>query len=72
MLGQSIEQASRRVIPVSRTSGHKITALREWADGKAWDANKPYDSEDGIYRRQDVASNAPSITGTRKVARPVG
>lgn len=43
-LGVSVKEASEYVVPVSVTAGEKITALREWAKGRAVSA-----TEQGVY-----------------------
>ncbi len=60
LLGISLKEASEMVVPVARTAGAQIANLREWADGKALDANRR-----GIYSRQP-AGNMPVATSTRR------
>lgn len=60
LLGISLVEASKMVVPVARTAGAQIANLREWADGKALDANRR-----GIYSRQPV-SNIPVASSTRR------
>lgn len=58
LLGISLEEASNMVVPVSKTASGQIANLREWADGRALDANRS-----GIYRRQQ----APVVSGGRRI-----
>lgn len=39
LLGETIEQAAKRVIPIARTASKSIADLREWAVANALDAN---------------------------------
>lgn len=43
-----LHEASKYIVPVAKTSGEKIEALREWASGKCLSSTKK-----GIYRREE-------------------
>lgn len=64
LLDVPLNEAAMNVVPVSRTAGDKIAALRQWADGRCLDANKP-----GIFTRTDVASTVQT-TARRNITRP--
>jgi len=54
----TLEEASRYVVPVAVTAPEKVTALRQWADGRCLDA-----AVGGVYR-----TNKPVLSNkTRKV-----
>ena len=46
MLGVSLGEAAKYVVPVSRTAGTQIEGLRTWADGRCLSA-----SDAGVYRK---------------------
>lgn len=62
MLGITLAESAENVVPVSQTAGGSIAELREWADGRALDANKP-----GRYRRAEGIGG--KATGQRRVVR---
>lgn len=60
-LGLSLEEASRYVVPVAKSMGEQITALREQANGRYISA-----SVSGVYELAEQ-SNKPAPRGTRKL-----
>ncbi len=62
LLDVPLGEAAMNVVPVSRTAGDRIAALRAWADGRCLDASKP-----GIFTRTDVGSSSPA---RRNLVRP--
>lgn len=63
LLGISIEEASEMVVPVAKTASSQIANLRDWADGRALDANR-----NGIYRHHNNVAKAPVATGRRTLS----
>lgn len=47
LLGVTLAEAARQVIPIAVSSEEKVEALRAWAEGRALDASEP-----GVYRQQ--------------------
>lgn len=62
LLGVSLLEASRNVVPVAVTAAESVERLRGWASGRCLNADSP-----GIYRRSAVGE---SPARTRRVARP--
>lgn len=52
LLGVTLEEAGSYVVPVSRTAGEKVTALREWATGRCIDATRG-----GVYHHNKTGAN---------------
>ncbi len=71
LLGTTLAEASRNVVPVTITAAEQITALRRWAHNRVLDANRP-----GPYLDPaTAAAKAPSgqaPSGRRKINRPTG
>jgi hypothetical protein len=61
LLGVSLDEAAKNVVPVAVTAADKVTALREWASGRCLNA-----SVTGIYHHQ---ATKPATNGRRAITR---
>jgi hypothetical protein len=61
LLGISLMDAARNVVPVAVTAGERLERLRNWADGRCLSAQQP-----GIYR---ATTEKPGSGSRRKVDR---
>ncbi len=62
-LGESLEQASRRVVPVAVTAADRVEALREWASGRVLSART------GEKYRKDEASQQGAGAKVRTITK---
>ena len=60
LLGVSLVEAAKNVVPVARTSAESVERLRTWASGRCLSANEP-----GIYQR----TTGVAVKPTRRVRR---
>lgn len=60
LLGVSLVEAAKNVVPVARTSAESVERLRTWASGRCLSANEP-----GIYQR----TTGIAVKPTRRVKR---
>ncbi len=56
LLGVSLVEAARNVVPVSRTASEAVERLRDWATGRCLAADRP-----GIFSRPANPKNARSV-----------
>jgi hypothetical protein len=63
LLGLSLKEASKHVVPVAKTSAEKVAALREWAGGRCLSA-----STGAVYRQNEAetrTTNRRALTTRR-------